>query len=181
MNGQKYYILRFTIPLLAIIVVLSSCAKREKKEFIIYEGPTAEIENVHLFYSDSAKIKTELKAGIQLELKNKDRIFPKGLYITFSDDDGKVGTTMRADSTYHVHLSDIWYAYGDVQLRNTQPQERLFTEELIWKPTAHLVETDKFVHIVGPEQDLKGTGLIAKDDFSEYEIIKDVEIVFENE
>ncbi len=172
-------IISISTSLLTIIVLLSSCEKRVKKEYILYEGPMAEIENVHLFYSDSAKLKTELTAGIQLELKNKDRIFPKGLNIIYYDKNGDISSTMRADSTYHVHLSDIWYAYGDVQLKNTENGETLFTEELTWKPTAHLVETDKFVHIVAPDQDLRGTGLTAKDDFSEYEIL-DIQLEFDD-
>ena len=53
---------------------------------------------------------------------------------------------------------------------NLLDDRKLVTEELYWKPAENRVYNDKFVKITTGKQLLYGTGLEAKDDFSDYEI-----------
>ena len=169
-NPLRYHFIQ--APLLLLLVLLTACAEPPKKTFEIYDGPMAVIENVNLTYSDSARLTMRLQAKVQRELKNKDRVFPKGMLLTYYDEKGEVINTLRADSTYHVNLANIWFAFGNVQLKNIEKKEILLTEELIWKPIEKNVETDKFVRIESPGQVLTGKGLRAKDDFSDYEVLE---------
>ena len=57
-----------------------------------------------------------------------------------------------------------------VLLINLLDDRKLVTEELYWKPAENRVYNDKFVKITTGKQLLYGTGLEAKDDFSDYEI-----------
>ncbi len=71
-----------------------------------------------------------------------------------------------------------WYeTQGNVLLRDSvrisnNKGERLETEELVWNESTQKFFTEKPVHIVTATQDLRGTGMEANQDFSEYRIVK---------
>lgn len=157
-------------PLLFVWVLLSSCEDTKPREYFIYDGPTVEIHNIDLFYNDSSGLVMKLQADKQFELKNQDQVFPEGLFVTFFNDKREIVNTIKADSAYFVKIANVWHAYGDVQVKNITKKESLFTEELTWNTTAHQLVTEAHVRVESPTQVLTGVGLVAKDDFSEYEI-----------
>lgn len=135
-----------------------------------YTGPIMVVDSLDGILTDSAKLKAHLVAGKQLRYENHDEEFPAGFKLEFYDDQAKIESIMSGDSAYFEQVVNVWHAYGNVVVENVQQHKVLKTEELHWKPKDELIETDKFVTIRTPDQILSGTGLIAKDDFSEYEI-----------
>jgi lipopolysaccharide export system protein LptC len=57
-----------------------------------------------------------------------------------------------------------------VVLENAVKKETLRTEELFWNKQTRKIHTDKFVTIQTETEILKGTGLTANQDFSDYNI-----------
>jgi LPS export ABC transporter protein LptC len=159
----------FTVLLFS---VLTSCDQSELKEPVEYEGPLRVVENVETFYSEKEIVKVKLKADVLHELKNGDREFPKGIYVEFFDETGKLESTLRANHAYYFKTENQWRGQGKVQVKNIAKNEQLNTEELFWKHTDETIHTDKFVTIRQQEDVIYGEGLEAKQDMSEYTILK---------
>lgn len=137
-----------------------------------YTGPGVEADNITTLYSDSARIKLKLVAQKQLEFLNGDREFPEGLYLEFYENDGSITSTMRADYCYYTKEDDLYKATGDVVIKGVKKKELLNTEELFWSQKEEKVFTEKFVRIEKDGEIHMGDGLEAKQDFSEYKMLK---------
>lgn len=137
-----------------------------------YDGPLLELENTITYYSDSSVVKMKMEAARQLEFENGDREFPDGIYLEFYDTFGNLTSTMRADYCYFTRESDLYKASGDVVIKGYSTHEQLNTEELYWNQKEEKVFTDKFVRIEKEGEIHTGEGLEAKQDFSEYRILK---------
>lgn len=156
-----------------------------------YEGPLYEVEDVEILYSepvedDKATVKFKLIADLQLIFENEDIEYPEGVYIENYNQDQEVVFTLKANQGYYDAEEDQYRGVGDVEVRNLETKESLFTEELFWKPGPgdDAIYTDKFVHIITETASLRGVGLRATQDFSEYTILDPGEgsiLVNENE
>lgn len=157
-----------------LLSTLGACEKLEEKpkEIEPYKGPLQEAENLELYYSESATVKVKLTAPKLLEYANGDREFPEGLYMEFFDENGKKTSTLKANEAFYSKEEDQWRGRGNVVIKSLENNQELKTEELFWKPDEEKMFTDKFVTITLPDQVLYGRGLVAKQDFSSYEITK---------
>jgi LPS export ABC transporter protein LptC len=160
------------IIIILFSILLSSCGNTDKEieEIKPYEGAIQEAEDMILYRSEGATLRTKLVTPKFLEFINGDREFPEGLYIEFYDEEGKLTTTLKANEAKYFKIEDHWRGRGDVEIINIENKEQLNTEELYWKPSEERMFTEKFVTIKLPDQVLYGTGLEAKQDFSEYTI-----------
>ncbi|MFD2035104.1 LPS export ABC transporter periplasmic protein LptC [Belliella marina] len=157
--------------LVVFTVALSSCKEEVDTSFLeSYLGPTGIGHDIDLFHSDSTRIKINLKAKKQLEFSNGDYEFPDGIEIFFYNDQGELTTTIVADRGYYIRKEDVYRGEGDVQVENMEKQQKLASEELFWNPTTKKIYTDKFVTIQDPQRLIKGTGMVADESFSDYEI-----------
>jgi len=164
---------RITLLLYTGLLVLYQCKPNE--ETLIpeeYKGPMMEATNLTTFYSDSAHIKLKMTTPIQLEFDNGDREFPKGLDMEFFEKDGSTSSTMRADYCYFTKKDGLYKATGNVVVKGMMHNDQLNTEELFWNEKKEIVFTDKFVRIEKDGEIHMGDGLKAKQDFSEYTILK---------
>lgn len=154
------------------VLVFAGCEKPKysMKDMEQYTGPIMVVDSLDGILTDSARLKAHLVAGKQLRYENRDEEFPAGFKLEFYDDNGEIESIMSGDSAFFENVVNVWHAYGNVVVENVRQHKVLKTEELHWKPKDEQIETDKFVTIRTPDQILSGTGLIAKDDFSEYEI-----------
>jgi LPS export ABC transporter protein LptC len=187
-NGNltnKISIFSFVLCLLQRIafVVLSAmalacCNNAELKEPVEYTGPQRKAENVELYYSEKGQVKVKMQAAEVHELQSGDREFPKGIYLEFYDEFGKLESTLRANHAYYFKKEDQWRGRGKVEVKNIAKNEQLNTEELFWKPDQQKIFTDKFVTIRQQGDVLYGHGLEAKQDMSDY-VIKKLEGEFE--
>jgi LPS export ABC transporter protein LptC len=169
---------RFSIVLI-LITALSSC----ENDIAVVNSITAETQrqlpiesgkNVEIIYSDSARIRAKLKAP-QLDRyagKKSYMELPKGVNVVFYDENRKEQTKLTAD--YGIGFDEgngmsHMEAKRNVVVVN-EKGERLNTEHLIWNAVTKKIYTDAFVKITTKDETLLGDGLVANQDFSEYEI-----------
>ncbi|MFZ6009268.1 MAG: LPS export ABC transporter periplasmic protein LptC [Bacteroidota bacterium] len=154
------------------IALLTSCNNAEVKDPVEYKGPLREAEDVESYYSENDKIKMKMVAAVVFEFQNGDREFPKGIYLEFYNEFGKLESTLRANHAYYFKADDQWRGRGKVEVKNVEKNEQLNTEELFWKPAQEKIFTEKFVTIRQQGDVIYGKGLEAKQDMSDY-IIKE--------
>lgn len=164
--------------LLATLVM--SCNQSDLKEPLVYDGPQRIGENVELYYTEENQVKVKMIAAVVYEFESGDREFPKGLYLEFYDETGKLESTLRANEAYYFKKEQQWRGRGKVEVKNLEKNEQLNTEELFWKPAEEKIFTDKFVTIRQQTDVIYGQGLEAKQDMSDY-VIKKPEGEFEVE
>lgn len=156
--------------LLGLVVITSACSNSELKEPVEYNGPIRKAENVELFYTEKNQVKVKMIAAELHEFHNGDREFPKGVYLEFFDEFGRLESTLRANHAFFFKKENQWRGRGKVEVRNVAKQEQLNTEELYWKPAEERIFTEKFVTIRQQSDVIYGEGLEAKQDMSSYRI-----------
>ena len=166
-----FFLMRLYILLFASIIFIR-CSNGDLKEPVEYTGPISEAENVELYYSEKDIIKVKMVTPLMHEFKNQDRECPKGIYMEFFDENGKLESTLKANHAYFFKEQNQWRGRGDVIVKNIQKNEQLNTEELFWKQADKKIFTDKFVTIRQQDDVIYGEGLDAKEDMSDYTINK---------
>jgi LPS export ABC transporter protein LptC len=151
-----------------LISFLAGCSKTELKEPLEYKGPLSELEDVEMYYSEKDQVKVKMTAPLVYEFQNEDREFPKGLYIEFFDETGKLESTLKANHAYFFKEQNQWRGRDNVEVKNIEKKEQLNTEELFWKPAEKKIFSDKFVTIRQQADVLYGEGMEANEDLSEY-------------
>ncbi|MBN3521341.1 LPS export ABC transporter periplasmic protein LptC [Algoriphagus lutimaris] len=136
----------------------------------VYDGPMNTSININLVSSDSAIIRSEIKAPKQLEFENGNLEFPEGIDITFFDKAGNITTTMRADRGYYLREDNIYKGEGDVQVENLEKDQGLKAEEIFWNPNQKKIYTEKFVTVRDGQTLFNGTGMEADESFSNYKL-----------
>lgn len=162
---------------LTVIAFASACNQSEIKEPLVYDGPMRIGEDVELYYTEDNQVKVKMMAAVVYEFENGDREFPKGLYLEFFDETGRLESTLSANEAYYFKKENQWRGRGKVEVKNLEKNEQLNTEELFWKPAEEKIFTDKFVTIRQESDVIYGQGLEAKQDMSDY-VIKKPEGVF---
>lgn len=164
--------IRPILTLFFIGLIATGCNQTEVKEPLVYDGPLRIVENMELFYTEDNQVKVKMVASMVHEFENGDRNFPKGLYLEFFDEQGKLESTLRANEAYFFKKENQWRGRGKVEVKNLEKNEQLNTEELFWKPAEEKIFTDKFVTIRQESDVIYGQGLEAKQDMSDYIIKK---------
>ncbi len=161
---------RDTLTLFSAVLLLASCSSKEAAKPVVYDGTLKQAENITLRYTEKEKLKTILRAKKLNEFQNGDREFPEGVYIEFYDPNGKMTSTLRANTAYFFKEENKWRGRGKVEVKNIEKQQQLNSEELFWKPDTKKIFTDKFVTITDKEDVIYGTGLMADQDLSNYSL-----------
>ena len=159
-------------PFIFSALLITACSQTELKEPVEYNGPISEAENVELYYSEKDIVKVKMVTPLMYEFKNQDRECPKGIYMEFFDEFGKLESTLKANHAYYFRELNQWRGRGNVEVKNLQKNEQLNTEELFWKQSDKKIFTDKFVTIRQQGDVLYGEGLDAAEDMSDYTINK---------
>ncbi len=165
--------------LYGVSVCIWGCAREEKKPFQRYEGPQEEIFDVGVKYSEKGKVNVEMTTPVQLRYLNGDKVFPDSVNIVFYDSLGTQITTVRSDSGRYDNAKNIYVVTGNVIVVSILKQEYLYTSELNWNPVTRKVYNDKPNRIVRKRTSdvINGTGLDARQDFSEMSLRKVTGIV----
>lgn len=154
-------------------LILVSCGEEVDTSMLeVYLGPTSIAYDVDLIHSDSAIVRTHLKAKKQMEFEDGNLEFPEGIEITFFDKEGNISTTMRADKGFYERVKNLYRGEGDVKVDNLEKEQKLSSEELYWDPGSKKIYTDKFVTIQEKETLFNGTGMEADEGFNEYKLFK---------
>ncbi len=170
MASAIYNMIRSALLILAVAV--AGCSTSDTKEPVEYKGPLKEAENVELFYSENNTVKVKMLAELLYEFENGDREFPKGVYMEFYNEFGRLSSTLRANHAFFFKKEEQWRGRGKVEVKNIEKHEQLNTEELFWKPKSKKIFTDKFVTIRQQGDVIYGEGLDANQDLSDYLIKK---------
>lgn len=155
-----------------------ACQTKEKEApRVLYKGPLIETENVVTLLSDSAKLHIRLTAPLEQLFENNDRLYPKGVTVTFYDKPGKqVINTLLAKWAKFDNAQQLYLMRGAVKVANVPQQQTLSTEELFYNRNQQRIYTDTamFVRVQTPTEVLTGYGLTANQDFSRYGIKRPV-------
>lgn len=130
-------------------------------------------DSVTMLYTDSAQLKIVLKANRML-LFNKNvtepfTILPKGVFVTFFDQDEKISATLKADYAVRYDVSHIMEVKYGVEVIN-QNGQKLETEKLIWNENSKRIYTDAYVKITTDKEIIMGKGMESNQDFTKYEL-----------
>jgi LPS export ABC transporter protein LptC len=175
---MAFFISMMRVLFIIVVVALYGCGQSsEVKEIIEYTGPLREVEKMETYYSESDKVKVKMLADVVHEFKNGDREFPKGIYLEFYDEFGKLESTLKANHAFFFKEENKWRGRGKVEVKNVAKNEQLNTEELFWKQAEKKIFTESFVTIRQEGDVIYGTGLDAKQDLSEYTILKPTGVI----
>ncbi|MEO8760980.1 MAG: LPS export ABC transporter periplasmic protein LptC [Bacteroidia bacterium] len=135
--------------------------------------PTERGKKVEILYTDSGQVKVRLTAPIlndyTYNVKERYTEMPKGLYIEFYNDSNQIKTTLKANYGIKYEQSKKVEVKYNVVVTNSSG-EILNTEQLFWDETTQKIYTKEFVKITTKKEVLKGNGLTANQDFTEWEI-----------
>jgi LPS export ABC transporter protein LptC len=138
-------------------------------------SPSQVGDSVTMLYTDSAKLKIMLKANRMLifneNVSEPMTVLPKGVYVTFFDEDEKVSATLKANYGVRYDLSKRMEAKYAVEVVNRNG-EKLETEKLIWNENTKMIYTDAFVKITRGNEVIMGEGMTSNQDFTKYELKK---------
>jgi len=155
------------------VAILSSCEEEVDSSLLeAYLGPISEAYDIDLYHSDSAIVRSHLKAKKQVEYESGDYEFPEGIEIIFYDIEGSVTTTMSANKGFYTRKDNLYRGEGNVKVNNLEKDQSLASEELFWDPNAKKIYTDKFVTVQEKETIFNGTGMEADESFTEYKLFK---------
>ena len=162
--------------LLAALALAGCDKKAASGPRLVYTGPLSETTNVRILYSDSAKLKMQLTGPLEQFYENGDRLYPKGMVVTFYSADGKktVVNTLTARYGKFDKAKNLYLMRGAVRVVNVPQEQRMNTEELFFDSSKQLIYTDSamFVKVTTPTEYLTGYGLTANQNFSRYRIRK---------
>lgn len=156
---------------------VASCQKQSDEvqvKPIEYKGPTVETENVLMLMSDSAKLRLRLSAPLEQDFESGDRVYPKGVKLTFLGPDGEeVINTITGKYGKFEKAKNLYTMRGDVRVVNVLKQQRMNTEEAFYDKLKASIYTQEQteVKVTTPTEVLTGRGLKANQDFSRYRIL----------
>lgn len=136
-------------------------------------SPSQVGDSVTMLYVDSAQLKVMVKANRMLvfdrRVKEPVTILPKGVFVTFFDENEKVSATLKANYGVRYdqrHRMEAKYAVEVVNRKG----EKLETERLVWDEGSKKIYTDAYVKIIRGNNIIEGTGMVSNQDFTQYEI-----------
>lgn len=159
------------IYLLSLWVAVA-CDGRKPPSDKIYQGDIHVVEGIDGIYSEVGHKKVKVKSPYQATLQNNDRKYPRGLYLEFYEEGEVLATTLKSDSAYYKKVEDKWFIEENVVVKNIKTQEILNTDEMIWDRVTRkiIIDTSKTVIIKTPDKIVKGRGLVADENFTDWEM-----------
>ncbi len=136
-------------------------------------SPSQVGDSVTMLYTDSAQLKIMVKANRMLVFdKNVSEPFyvlPKGVFVTFFDQDEKKSATLNAKYGTFYQVSRRMEVKNAVEVVNKNG-EKLETEKLIWNEITQKIYTDAFVKITTGKEIIMGKGMESNQDFTKYQL-----------
>lgn len=158
----------------SLMLIAGACTreKMDMSKLQPYEGPVLQAVDIETRYSDSARMVVKLNAPLRMGYQSGNQEFPKGILINFYNKKGENETRLTANTGFFDKSKNQYTARGNVIVTNLLENKQLKTEELHWTPADKKIFTKKFVTITTPKDIIKGQGLTATQDFSDYRIEK---------
>ena len=163
---------RFFIGLLAFSL-LAAC-ENDPIEVALLTKTAVEVEvgtDIEAVMSQSANLKAILKAPIMYRIKT-DTIyteFPQSIFVTFYSDSTTAESVVKAKYAKYYELLRKVYMRDSVVVYNFKG-DTLFAEDLWWDQNLEIFYSNLPVKVRQPTQNLTGSGITAKSDFSKQTI-----------
>ncbi|MCP3659963.1 MAG: LPS export ABC transporter periplasmic protein LptC [Bacteroidetes bacterium] len=137
-----------------------------------YEGPQSAAEDIEIIYTEDAKLKARIYAKVSQQFKNKDAIYPQGIFVEFYNKEEDITGTLKADYVRFDYKKNIYKVTGNIIVINKKKEETLKTTELTWVPKDEKIFSKKetFVEIKTKDVSLIGMGIDAHQDMRNYKI-----------
>ena len=163
--------------LLGIVVmafVLQSCADQDEisEEEKAKNTLMGSFENIQRIYSEEGLLKIKIEAPLEYIYQNQDLYYPKNFRISMYNPNGKITTTLTADSGRFEQINKLYHAYGHVEVINHEQEQKVNTPELHWNQFKREIYTEKEIAIKTPTETLYGVGMTSNEEFSKYKIWK---------
>jgi LPS export ABC transporter protein LptC len=170
--------LRSIVSVFFTAAILLSCSNDLKDVMALPRNqlsPSQVGDSVTMLHVDSTQLKIMVKANRMLifnkNVKEPLTILPKGVFVTFFNDEEKVSATLKANYGIRYDLTKLMEAKYAVEVVNKNG-DKLETEKLIWDENSKRIYTDAFVKITTAKEIIMGTGMESNQDFTKYEIKK---------
>ncbi len=162
---------------IGIIQCLSACENSmEDIENVTEQFKTAveTIKGVEMMYSESGKVRVQLKAPLSLRHKTEDPFveFPEGVVVHFFNEELQESSILSANHGIRYERRQRTVLKDKVVWKNKIKQEKLETEELIWDEKQKKIYSDKFVKITTAKESIFGQGFETNQEFTNYKIRK---------
>jgi len=167
----------FLFGLLICSLTFLGCEKKLeelKREFSKKDVYIEQIEDVEIFYSDSAVVRMKIKAPFLLnfiESNKEKKEFPKGIQVEFFNENGHVTSTLNAKYAINYERENKIVIQKDVVVKSVN-NETLETDELIWDEAKKQLYTDKWVKVKTPDELIYGYGFTSNQEFTQWQINK---------
>lgn len=167
---------KFILPFVLLFALLQSCTNDLKDVMALPStklSPSQVGDSVTLLYTDSAMLKIMLQANRMLvftkDVSEPFTILPKGVYVTFFNNEENVSATLKANYGVRYENSQRMEARYAVEVVNAEGT-KLETERLVWDQSSRRIYTDAFVKITTADEIIMGKGMESNQDFSRYEL-----------
>ncbi len=164
-------VLYFTIVSLLSLACGSGDLKKVKQITLEEKVQVDSTRGAEIIYSDSAKVKANLKAPLLLYFKTKSPYYemPEGIDVVFYDDNLKPSSNVVADYAIRRENEKLVELRKNVVAKNAEGKT-FKSEELFWDENTKKFYSNTLVTIVTEQATISGTSFWALEDFSYYEI-----------
>lgn len=176
----------FLLLLNVVLLLMFSC-KNEIQEAMEAETgvllPTQVIYDGNISYSSGGVITSRLRSPEIRRFQNKDSTvvyMQKGFTAVFYDSAGHFESELTAEKGTWYETRRVMYGEKNVVFRNRKG-ETLKTQRLTWLQDSARIITDDSITIIRPDGLIRGVGLTAAEDFSNYTIRQITGTLYVNE
>ena len=129
--------------------------------------PSEIAKDVHIIYSDSAKIQMILTAPLLYQIGGEDPYieFPNGLKIKTYDKNNKEISELQAEYGKRFQKSKLMEVERNVIVTNYNSGKKLLTEHLFWDEKKKKIYNNVFVTIIEKDKTIHGDSLKANQSF----------------
>ena len=164
--------------LLMLLICVVSCTEETKinvaSKLKPGKMPTMSTRNISTLISDSGVTQYKIVAPLWEVYDEGEKPywrFPEGIFLKKFDRKLKVIATIAADSAIYFKNEGLWRLDGRVEVTKV-PRELFLSQQVFWDQNRGRVYSDSFIHIENTTHMMEGYGFTAKQDFSEYRILK---------
>lgn len=171
---RHYKILRRPEHLALAFLLLISCQQNSMEDVRsltnIDEGPVLLINEARIIYTDSARLKAKLDAGVvekYMEEEDQREIYKEGVYVEFYDPKGNLSSTLSAQKATRFLEKDLTEIEDDVVVVNADG-DSLSTEFLVWNNAENRIYSEKKVRVRTSDEIIHSDGFESNVSFTNY-------------
>jgi LPS export ABC transporter protein LptC len=164
-----------TYAFLLLLILTFSCkndlntiSKEKVKDLSITEEYATDIE---IYFSENAQKKSILRAPVMVKKKDTldKTMFPEGIYLEMYQENGALGSTLRAKYGAMDHISQEMTAKDSVVVISSNGQS-LRCKHLTWNQQTRMLQTNGSVALKTQTETIYGDTLTADENLRIYKI-----------